>query len=138
MEAEIGGCNGRLLGHEYRAFYRVIQFAYIAGPGMFLKQLHGARIEAGDLLSVALCVNSDKMLCKQRNVLTPLAQRRQMNFDRIQTEQKIRAEAAGLGFSLEIGIGCRQDADIDAAASGRTDALEFSSFENSEQLRLLI
>ena len=54
---------------------------------------------------------------QQRNVLAAIAQRRQMDLDRVQAEQQILAEAARGHLLVQVGVGRRDHAHVHLAAS---------------------
>ena len=60
-----------------------------------------------------------------------------MNFDRVDSEEQIFAEIAGLRLFREVGVGCGENAHIDAACLRRADALEFAGFKHAQQFGLL-
>src|ERR1700752_2399727 len=74
---------------------------------------------------------------KWRNVFAAVAQRREVDFDGIQAEEQIDAEASGFDFVVEVGVGGGEDADIDASGFGGADTLELAAFEDAEGLCLL-
>ena len=74
----------------------MIHLAHVAGPAVIHQDLHGGRIDPGQGLSIALCVLAEEMFREQRNILAPIAQRRQVNLDRVQPEVEVLAESARL------------------------------------------
>ena len=85
---------------------------------------------------IALAMLSQKMICERRYVFAPLAQRRQINFNGVQTKPKVLTESALGHFRIQVRIRCRQDAHIDLACFGRADPFEFASFQNAQQFWL--
>ena len=69
---------------------------------MLEQHLHGAALEAGQPLAVALRVLAQEVLREQRQVLAPIAQRRQPDLDGVQPEQQVLAEPAGGHFLGEV------------------------------------
>ena len=56
------------------------------------------------------------MFGKQRDVLGPFAQRRQMDADHVEAVQQILTEPAGRTFGADVAIGGADEADVDLAA----------------------
>src|SRR5271156_6766093 len=90
------------------------------------------------MLAVALRGLPEKMMREDRNVLFALVQRGQVNFNGVQAEKQIFAEAAGGYLGLHIGIRGRNDSHIDPACGGRTDAFELASLQRAQKLGLKI
>src|SRR5258705_10078662 len=59
-QSQIGRTNQRSSGQQYAALNGVIQFAYIARPGMLVKNLRGDRVESTDRFAVALRITAQK------------------------------------------------------------------------------
>src|ERR1700739_1055132 len=74
---------------------------------------------------------------QSRNIFSPLTQGRQMDFDRIQAKQEVLAKLSCLARILKVGIGRRDNADVDLSAAGRAHAFHFSRLDNPQKLRLL-
>src|SRR4029077_16630502 len=92
-EAEIGGADRGSGGEEDAALDSVIEFADVAGPGMLVQELHGHRIETGDVFAIALGVAAEEMMREEIDIFFALAQRREMDLDGVQAEKEILAEA---------------------------------------------
>ncbi len=75
---------------------------------------------------------------EERNIFLALAQRRQMNLDRVQAEQQIFAEASAGDFGLHVGVGRGKNARIHATRGRRADAFELAGFERAQKLGLEI
>ena len=74
---------------------------------------------------------------EDRNILAPLTQRRQMDFNGIEAEQQVFAKLPGLAGSLEIGICGGDEAHINPLGTRRSHALDFSRLQHAQQLGLL-
>src|SRR5262249_31295643 len=72
----------------------------------------------------------------RRNVLAPLAQRRQVDGEDAQAEEEVLAEAAGLHLFPQVFLRRRDDARVELDRRSRADALEHALLERAEQLRL--
>ncbi len=79
----------------------------------------------------------EKVRGERRNVVAPIAQRRQHDLDRVEPEQQILPEAAGRHLGVDVGVGRRQDAHVDAARARRAEPLELAGRDHAQQLRLL-
>src|SRR5580698_9738412 len=137
-QAQIACANLRPLGHQHSALNGVIEFANIAGPRMIHQQLQRNGLETLELFAVALRRLPQKMMREQRNVFLAFAQRRQVNFYRVEAEEQVLSEFSSGDFSLYVSVGGGNDADIDAARGGRADAFEFAGFKRSQELRLQV
>src|SRR5581483_7470266 len=94
--------------------------------------------KTGEMLAVVAGMLAEEMRRQRHDVLAPLPERRQVNFDGVEAEQEVLAETAGFDFGLQVGIGCRKDAHVDAARFRRADPLELAGLEGAQQLRLQI
>ena len=74
---------------------------------------------------------------EQLDVLAALAQRRQVEVDRVEPEEQVLAELAGGDLGRQVGIGGGDQADVGAAGARRADALELAGLERAQELRLL-
>ena len=95
-QAEVARADGVALRHQHGAFDRVIELADVARPAVIEQHLHRRRIEAGQRLAIALRVQPQEVPRQQRDVFAPIAQRRQVHFDRVQAEEQVLPESAGL------------------------------------------
>src|SRR5256885_1242400 len=77
------------------------------------------------------------MRSQERNVLTPITEGRKPDLHGIESKQQILAEAAGVHFRLDIGVGRGDDAYVGAARARRANPLELAGLEDAEQLGLL-
>ena len=89
------------------------------------------------LLAIAGAVAIEKVHCQQRNVFAPVAKRRQMNLDRVEPEEQVLAEVAGLGLLVQLGVGGGENAHIDAPGLRGSHALQLAGFKNAQELGLL-
>ena len=77
------------------------------------------------------------MLGEQRQVFAAIAQRRQADFDRVESEQQVLAEPAAVHFLVQIGIGRGDDPGIHPARARRSQPLELAGLDHPQQLGLL-
>ncbi len=74
---------------------------------------------------------------KQRDVFAAVAQRGQVDLDCIDAEEQVFAEVSGRGFFVQLGVGRREHAHIDAAGLRGAHALQFAGFKHAQKLGLL-
>ena len=79
---------------RHRTFEHVFELADIAGPVVLHQQLHRRPRDAGHRFLHLLGVLGEEVLRQQRDVLAPLAQRRQANRNHVDPIEQIFAEAA--------------------------------------------
>src|SRR6185436_14902782 len=79
---------------------------------------------------------SDEVVDERRNVLRPLAERRDDELERVQTEVEILAEPLLPDHRLEIAIGRRDDARVHGDVDGAAHAPKPLHLEGAEELRL--
>jgi hypothetical protein len=60
-------------------------------------------------------VTFQKVLGERGDILATLAQRRQMNLDRIEAEQQVLAEASRRDLGVQVGVRRGEDADVDVS-----------------------
>src|ERR1051326_2413196 len=75
---------------------------------------------------------------EQRDVILPIAQRRDLDGDDAETEKQVATESTSFGLGCEIAVGRGHDAHVDLDWRRSTHALEFLLLEYSQQLRLKI
>ena len=105
----------RGIGHQHRALDAVRQLAHVAGPAVRLHQRGGVGVEAGDRLAVARGVDAEEMPRQRLDVRRAVAQRRQVDHDRVEAVEQIFAEAAGRDLRVQVRVGRRNHAHVDVA-----------------------
>ena len=70
------------------------------------------------------------------NLLAPIAQRRHVDPDHAQAVEEILAELAVGHALLEVGVGRRDDADVDALRARVADRQDLALLEKPQQFRL--
>src|SRR5207253_2889356 len=136
-EPQVARSYRALLGHQHGPLDRVVELPHVPGPGIRPEGLHRVRREAANRLPVTRGVAAPEMAGEQGNVLAPLAQRWQAEFDRIEAKQQVLSEFPRRRFGMDVGVRGRDDADVHALRLGRADALELARLEHAQQLRLL-
>ncbi len=107
------------------------------GPAVIDERPQRGWIEAGDGLAISLRVRGQEAGGQPWNVFAPIAQRRQMNLDRVETEEQILPEPPGRDFGVEIGVGRRDQPDVRLSRARRSETLELTGLEHAQQLLLL-
>ena len=98
----------------------------------------GLVIEARDRLPVALDVLLEEVLGQQLDVLPALAQRRQVDRDRVEPEEEILAEPAGGDLRRKVGVGGGDEPHVGPDRPRGADPLELAGLERPQDLRLLV
>ena len=78
----------------------------------------------------------EEVLGEQRDVVTALAQRRQVERDDVQAVVEIAAEVSGANLLVEVAVRRRDDARVDRNRLGRADGNHFALLQHAEQLDL--
>jgi len=73
---------------------------------------------------------------QQRNVVRPLAQRRQPHRNHVDPVEQVLAKPSGPDLRRQVPVGGRDDARARHPALGLAQALEFAVLDHAQQLRL--
>src|SRR5205807_190404 len=87
-EPQVARSYRALLGHQHGPLDRVVELPHVPGPGIRPEGLHRVRREAANRLPVTRGVAAPEMAGEQGNVLAPLAQRWQAEFDGIRRNNR--------------------------------------------------
>jgi len=110
----------------------------LPGQGWVEQRLQRDRLEPVDGLPIPLRMLAQKVPGQRRDVVAAIAQRRQMDLDRIQPKQQILPESTAADFVDEVRVARGQDAHVHVTRARRSDALEISGLEHAQELRLKI
>ena len=99
-EAEVGGGDAGGVGHEDGSFEGVFELADVAGPGVGEKLLEGSGVEALDLFAVAAGVAGEEVGGEGGDVFAAVAEGGEADFDGVEAEEEVGAEAAFGGLGL--------------------------------------
>ena len=110
-------CSGQVRGRDHvaagqhhRAVDEVLELAHVAGVVVLQEEVHRL---AGDAAGLALVGEApQEVVDQERDVLAPLAQRRQRDRDDVQAEEEILAEVAGPDHGLEVAVGGGDEAHV--------------------------
>ena len=100
---------------------------------MVLQRLHDPLRHLGDLAAELALVAVDEVPDQARDVLGPLAQRRQADRIHAQPVEEVGPEPALGDERLEVVVGCRYDPEADLAGPRRADALELAFLQDAEE-----
>src|SRR6266480_6083915 len=89
-----------------------------------------------DLFSRSRRITIDKIIYKQRNILFPIAQRRQFDWKNVEPVVKIAAKAAVCDSRLQITIRRRDNAHISAQKFRAAHAFKLAFLQNAQQCNL--
>src|SRR4051812_30590635 len=98
------------------------------------QRLHGRRLKARERFAVLQSVMAQETRSQWRDIFAAIPQRRHVNLNGIKTEEQVLAETSGGDLLIEVGIGGRYHANVDAPGPRRSDALELAGFEHPQQL----
>ena len=85
---------------------------------------------------VLLAVLLEEVLHEQRDVVAPLAQRRQVDADDVQPVEEVLAEPPVLHLLLQVDVGRGDDADVDLDRLHAAEAHELALLHHAQQLGL--
>src|SRR5712671_7580811 len=123
-------------GQQSGPFHKVLQFPDVARPAIAREGVHGFVGNTLDLFSHAPGVLIGEVVNQKRNVITAIAQRRDVNRKHVQTIVKV-APKLFFGDQLgEAGIRRRQQANIDALCASAAQAFKFLLLQDSQKLGL--
>ena len=102
------------------AFVAFLALAFSLG---FLPSQHQVEAQLAHLERLA----AQEVVGERGNVVTPLPQRRQLDLDRVEAEQEVLAEPAGGDLLVQVRVGGRENANVDAPCSRGADPLHLAS-----------
>ena len=121
---------------HHRLLHGVLQLAHVAGPVVLHHQLQGPLADAFDPLAILFGVFLDEVLHKQRNVLTPFAQRRQMNGHHVEAEIQVLTETPLANLLPQVPVRRSDDPHVHLHRLRRAHALELALLQHPKQLGL--
>jgi hypothetical protein len=113
-----------------------LQFPDVARPVVLLQvsQCIGVNATGGD--AVGLGIPPDEKIDERSDVFAPLAEGREVDWNHIETVEKVLAESTGCDQILQIDVGGSDDANIDADGARISDAFEFVLLQNAKKFYL--
>ncbi len=124
------------VGQHHGPLHVVLQLAHVARPIVLLQDLGHRWRQLRRIAAMLLAVPFQEEPRQRRDVLAPLAQRRQLDGHHVEAVIQVVAEAAGRDLVFEILIGGGDDTGIDADGTALADALEFLLLQDAQQLDL--
>lgn len=115
----------------------ILQLSYIPRPVISEQSFHGV-VAQSPLVAPRSGEPFEEIAGKQRNVLSPVAQRRNLQAQHIEPEIKIAAKSALRHGLLEIAIGRRQNPHVDRNALGASHGTNLSLLYGPQQLGLKV
>ena len=123
-------------GHRDHAAHFVGQLAHVAGPGVEQQVFERLVVERQASLLLFVAVLAQVVIDERRDLLAPLAQRRQLQADDVEAVEEVLAEAA-LGDELfEVGVGGGDDAHVDLDRLRLAERVDLVRLEEAQQLGL--
>src|SRR6266704_757466 len=122
--------------HDHYSLDGVFQLAHIAGPGIILQCFNRFWIETLWRLSVSRREMLIEMIDKQRNVLCPLPERRNLERDYIEPKEEIAAKCSPIDLFFQLLVGRRNHAHTASNRRVASDRLESLLFERAQNFRL--
>src|SRR5437016_8552570 len=134
---------GQVLGGEHlllrerdAAFERVRQLAHVAGPVIGAQPRERLLGDPGHRLAALTRRAPHQVIDEQRNVLAPLAQRRELERHHLQAIVEVLAEAPLLDGSRQLAVGRRDDAHVDGPPHRAAHRPYLVLLEDAQELRL--
>src|SRR6185369_12907464 len=124
--------------HQHGALNHVVQLPHVPRPQVLSQRIERLGREAHDRPPVTLAMQFQKVLGQHGNVFDTIAQRRQANLDRVETEQQVLTKTSLRHFRMKIRICRRQQTHIHFLRLRRSDALKLTGLQYAQQLRLKI
>ena len=115
---------------------QIFELAHVARPRVIAQRTERGRREALAGRARRRGRAREELLGHQRNILAPLAQRRQMQAHDVEPVQQIGAELAARDLRVEILMRRRDHARIGAHQLAPADAIELARREHAQQPRL--
>ena len=114
----------------------VAQLAHVARPVVLLEHPHRLLIDAGDRLLIAQVELVQERLHQQRQIVAPVAQRRQADREHVQAVEQVFAQLALLHRFERIDVGRGDDAHVDRLLVPAAEAAEAALLQHAQQLDL--
>src|SRR5258707_10910762 len=123
-------------GEDDGALHRMLEFTHVAGPIELLEHRQRLGCDAVDLLAELRGRARGEAVREGRDVLPPLAQRRNQNRQHAEPKVQILAEVPARRVLGEVAVRRGDDADVHLDRLRAADALELLLLEDTKQLRL--
>src|ERR1051325_1066890 len=107
LQAYVTHAHSITLRHQHGSLHSMFQFPDVTGPRIIQKRAVCSVVEAGQPFSIALRVLAQKVVCEERDVFRSLAQRREVDLDRVKTKEQVLTKASPRDLFVKIGGGGR-------------------------------
>src|SRR5688572_19787581 len=118
---------------DHRALDKIFQLAHVAGPVVFRQSGHRFGRNRIDRLLHASRIFLREVAHQHRNILAPLAQRRNRHRKDVEPIIEIRAELTGCDSLREIDVGSGNKAHVDPSGSRAPQTFEFLLLKDAQQ-----
>ncbi len=119
-----------------RAFDHVLELANVAGISVLLDGARRVGGEAEHVLAHLSGKAPQEALGEERDVLAPLAERREIEPDHVQAVVQILTELAALDFAFHVAVGRGEHADVDRKLLSATDRAHAALLKHAEEFHL--
>ena len=136
VERHVLQVQHRSRGQHDRAVDDVLQLTHVARPVVAGEHLERARRHAAHVAPAVARRLADEVLHEMRNVLPPLAQRRQAQRDDVQSVKQVFPERALAHRGPQVGIGGREHADVHGDRPLAAHPLDLPLLEHAQELGL--
>src|SRR6266568_4950399 len=136
LAGQVGGIDDLSGGHDRQPVAQILELTDVAGE---VERLQGLERRVGEALRLDaefLGALGEEMAGQQRNVLAPLAQRRQAQADHVEAVEQIFPEQALAHPLLEVLVRRGDDADAGTNRLMAADPVEMAVGEDAQQPRL--
>ena len=128
--------HGARLGQRHGAPHFVGEFAHVARPVVEQQVLGGGLADPDARLAAFLLAPLEEVIEQQRNLLAPLAQRRNRQLHDVEAVVQVIAEPSLRDQLVEIGVGGRHDPHVDGDRRRLAERMHVARLEEAEQLGL--
>src|ERR1700730_2155057 len=121
---------------NHATFDKVFQLANVAWPLSVHQRLHGLLWHKLNPLLHLARVAQNKMMHQHRNVFTPFAKRRNLNWENIQAVKEVFAELTVANHALQIAVRCGNQTNVYTNRFRTSQAFKFAFLQSAQQLWL--
>ena len=128
--------HARFRSEHDHPFDQVLQLTHVAGPVVVQELVRQLRADRRHRLVVLHGVLPQEVLGEDRNLLPPLAQRRQADRDDVQAEVQVLAELSRRDRRFEVAVGRGDQPHIDLDVRLAAEPRELAVLQHLQQLGL--
>ncbi len=130
------GSEGRALGEDERALDHVLELAHVAGPCVRRERAHEAVGHPLYRLAHPALLAGDEVPDEERDVLGPVAQRREADREDAEAVVEVGPEAPLAHLALDVAVRGGDDPHVGPLRPRRAEPLELAALEDPQELRL--